>query len=328
MSIHTYIPTLKKIAPNNNILVERALPKEGTLTAKIGDKVEPFKEIGVCNVSYELILLGERFRPESKLPQKLIEKDKLVGKAGKAKFLAPFPGYLELQEKEYVFRSEEKEFLLLPGVWGEVSAIKDHFSVLIKTQAHDIHMPIATKQFVSGELIVFPNPGDYLGLQYLNNYLKSPAGKIVYVGNTVTADMLSKAKEQGVAALVAGSCTKEVFDFAQSINMGLGIFTQFGLCDTPDIVYSYLTEVSSRYVFFQGEKFVLRVPINKVAPKSASQSAVLKYVRKGLVVQVFDKDHFGKVGTVDSVSKSGIFVQLQNEAGTIEVKPPNLLALE
>lgn len=325
--MHVYIPTLRKIVNNSDVLIERSLPKAGALFVSKGDEVEPFKKIGSCKVSYEITELGSKFKPDNQYKvTNRFNKGLLVGKVGRTKFVAPYNGYLEKKDKEYIFRSEERDYFLLPGVWGVIEDVKDNVSVLLRTQSKDIHVPIATNNFKAGELIVFPNPGELLASQYLNNYLKSSTGKIIYVGNTVTADLLKKAKELDIEAILAGSANKDVFDYANNINMSLGLFNMFGSCETPDYIYNYLNEVSNRYVFFYGSRNILQIPTREKGKKA--DDSVLKYVRKGLRVQVLDAVNFGRVGTVDSATKSGIFVQLDKSDELVEVKPPNLLALD
>ena len=52
-----FIPILKKVTMNNDVLVERALPKKGELVATPGEVVEPFAKLGMAKVSYGVLPL-------------------------------------------------------------------------------------------------------------------------------------------------------------------------------------------------------------------------------------------------------------------------------
>ena len=332
MTRYMYIPVIKKIVYQEEVLVERNLPKEGEISISVGEQVDPSSKMGSCKVSYNEVILGTKFKFSRGISEKgVVEKDIKVGKVGKSNFYAPFKGYLVNEDGNYVFKSEEKDYLLLPGVWGEVVDISENTSVLLKTQLIDVHLPIATKKVRSGELIVFPNPSGILALQYFENYVKSASGKIIYVGNYATQDLMKKAIDLNVSAILAGSASRSVYDLALSNQIALGLFTGFGEMNTPEVVYNYLNDITNRYVFFVGEKNSLRVPISKDVDGKITKSKpknILKYVKKGLKVQVFNTSKFGQIGVVDRVSKSSIFVEFGDEAEVVEVKPPNVFAIE
>lgn len=326
-----YIPVVKKLIYESGILVERSLPESGVLNVSVGDKVEPSMKIGSCKVSYEVAYLGLDFKPVKKYVNSpsIVSGSKVGSLRGKS-FFAPFNGTLDKSANGYVYKSEERDYWLLPGVWGEVVDTSHDRSALIKTQVVNTHLPVCTQQTRSGEIVVFPNPSDSLTVQYFNNFLKSPIGKIVYVGNTLSIELINRAKELEVAAILAGSSSTEAYRFALENDMALGLFSGFGNIPTPGFIYDFLNNVNSRYVFLFGESNRLQVPvpekndfINLKEPRS-----VLAYVKKGLLVQIFDEANFAKIGVVDRVTKSGILVRLQESEEVIEVLPPNLLALE
>lgn len=326
-----HIPVIKKLMFKDNLLIERALPSEGKISASKGDHVEPFNKLGTCKVSYEITELGSKFSPHgSAKKMSAYHAGALVGHVGRSRFNAPYNGYLEKNSAGYYFRSEAKDYWLLPGVWGEITDILDNRSVLIKTQAVDLHVPVTTSANLSGELIVFPNPSEILAAQYFNNYLKSSAGKIVYVGHTVSMDIIKTAERMNVGTVLGGSADKEVFDYAVANNIGLGLFSGFGEINTPDFVFDFINNVSNRYVFFYANRNVLQIPIppdDEMSMKSGPKS-VLRYVKKGLKVQLLNSNNFGQIGVVDRVSKFSIFVKLDDKDDVVEVTPPNLLAIE
>ena len=329
--MNLYVPVVKKLIYNNEALIERSLPKDGYINVSVGDVVEPSDKLGTCKITYEIVELGPKFKPvKKKGVGSHFEAGMLVGSVGRSKFMAPFNGFLESENSGWIYRSEERDYLLLPGVWGEVIDISNNRSVLLKTQAVSVHMPISTDHFRSGELVVFPNPSDILTVQYFNNFIKSIGGKVVYVGNTITRELVNRAKEVNVGALLAGSASREVYDFAVQNGVALGLFTGFGNIDTPEYIYDFLNDITSRYVFFHGDKNSLQIPVpkeNDLKPYTKPKS-ILKYLKKGMLVQILSSEHFGAIGLVDRVSKSSIFVKLHSNDEVVEVKYPNVVAVE
>lgn len=326
-----YVPAIKKMSYNTDFLVERALPKEGQVTVSVGDQVDPSTRLGQCKMVYEFTKLGTKFKAEKKKDgTNYYAQGVLVGSYGRDKFVAPYDGFLEETEEGFVFKAEEKDYWLLPGVWGEVKDVSKNRSVLIKSQCINVHVPVVSGNQLAGELVVFPNPSQMLAEQYFHNFIKSTAGKIVYVGNYLNTVLVEKAHSLGVKVLLAGSASKDAYDFALENDIYLGLFVGFGEINTPEMIYNFINDVTSRYVFYLPEKNTLQIPIpedNEYA-KQGSTTKILKYLRKDMTVQVLNSEHFGKLGTVDRATKSGIFVKLHENNQETEVHPPNLLIIE
>ncbi|OGC46296.1 hypothetical protein A2V49_00325 [candidate division WWE3 bacterium RBG_19FT_COMBO_34_6] len=335
-----YIPTIKKMYFVSDILIERIMPVEGQINVQPHSLVDPSTNLATCKISYEVINLGQKFIPSKKNITSFNQGD-LVGKVHKNKFIAPFKGSLYQLENNYYFKSEEKDNWLLAGVWGEVLETSHNRSVLLKTQGMNIHVPICTPKIKSGELIVFPNPEKNLVLKYLENYVKTSIGKIIYVGNKITIDIVKKAAELKIDVILGGSADLEVYTFAKANDIGLGLFSIIGNANTPNNIFNFINEITNRYVFFYGDRGVLQIPMPAVKPEikvkkvsNATKSSnlinqpFLKFVKKGLEVQIFEYDHFGKIGVVDRVGKSGILVRLYDGDEIVSVLPPNLVACE
>jgi hypothetical protein len=326
-----YVPLVKKTIYKEGILVERALPHEGKITVSVGDTVEPSDKLGTCKVVHEIVKLGDKFKVNKREDgSNYYANEALVGSLGRNKFYAPFSGLLEKSPEGHIFKSEEKDYWLLPGVWGKIKDISQNRSVLIETQTVDIHIPVNCGKRLSGELVVFPNPSEMLAVQYFSNYLKTPEGKVVYVGNHVSLELIKNAQEKKVKAVLAGSAAKDAYDFAVENNISLGLFLGFGSMNAPDIIFNFLNEVSNRNVLMDTEKNLLQVPVPADGNYEAYQkpSKILKYTRKGMTVQVLNSENFGQLGEVDRISKSGIFVKLHENNEEVKVLPPNLLIIE
>ncbi len=312
-------------------MVERTLPKEGQISVSVGEQVDPSTRLGTCKVVYEMVKLGSKFKAEKQEADSTYYADgSFVGSVGKKKFFAPFNGNLEETPEGFVFKAENMDYWLMPGVWGEVADISNNRSVLIKSQSVDLHVPVARGKPFSGELIIFPNPSEMLAEQYFHNYIKSPNGKIVYVGNHLNIELAEKAHQMGLLALLAGSATKEAYDFVEEQGMSLGLFVGFGKINTPDMIYQFINDITNRYVFLLVDKNTLQIPVptENEFEQNGKPSKILKFVRKDTIVQVLNSENFGQIGTVDRVTKSGIFVKLHENNQEVEVSPPNILIIE
>ncbi len=326
-----YVPIIKKIIYKDEVLIERALPGEGHITVSVGDRVEPSDKLGTCKIVYEVVELGEKFKPNQREDgSNYYANEALVGTRGRDKFHAPFGGLLERNAQGFIFKSEERDYWLLPGVWGTVKDIAENRSVLLSTQTVDVHIPVTCGEVYSGELIVFPNPSEMLTVQYFNNYIKSAKGKVVYVGNNVSIDLIRTAHNLKIKSILAGSASKEAFDYAREKGLSLGLFVGFGNIKTPEPIYNFINEVTNRYVFFYTHNKTLQVPVptDSGFEKNKRPKKILKHLKKGLTVQVLNSENFGQMGVVDRVSKSGIFVKLHENNEVIQVKLPNLLIIE
>ncbi len=327
-----YLPVVKKLHYKDNVFLERTLPNEGSVHVSVGDKVGPSDRLGTCKVVYEIVELGKKFKPvDGKWNEATpYSSGSLVGSVGKNEFMAPFGGFLEKSEEGYFFKAEERDHWLLPGVWGVVTDVSYNRSVLLKTQTVDIHVPVSVGDKTSGEMVVFPNPSDILTVNYFSNYIKSPEGKIVYTGNTINLEIIKKAQEMGINAILAGSADAEVYEYAKDNNVPLGLFSGFGDMPTPHFIYDFINEISSRYVFLHSNKHFLQIPVpeDDTRFKSKKLKSILRFVKKGLKVQVLTSEYFGYIGTVDRVTKSSIFVKLHENDEVVKVNPPNLLAVE
>jgi len=325
------VPIIRKLIDNKKCFIERVLPVEGVLSVETGISVEPFDRLGECKFSQNRIVFPKGFKPSNfKTKKRFYYTGSLLGKAGKQKFIAPCDGSLEVgNDKKYIFQEAEKRYPLLAGLWGIVKSIQKNKSVLIETQTKDLLMAACTEEFVSGELVVFPNPTDILKKYYLENFAKGIKGKIIYIGDCVGTDVVKKAFEMEASAVLAGSTDVETFNFAKSNNFAFGLISGFGNIKTPDFVYKYLSAVSYRYVFFEGEKNILRVPVRPEDIKPSKEVLPLvKEVSVGMSVLVLQEPHFGLVTAVDSVSKSSIFVRFGAEKNSIEIKRPNFFLIE
>ena len=234
--------------------------------------------------------------------------------------------------KPYTVLGQSSDLSLISGVWGKVEDVVENSSVLISSFAIDLHLVVSSSSYAEGELIVFPNPSDLIQKQYLEKFAYSLKAKLIYIGNTVSLELIQLAKKYGVSGIIAGGCTRATFDFAQKEGFFLGLFSGFGLCKTPEVIFDVLSDVSTRIVFASGDDRCVRIPMpagfsGMDAPLSES---IFKPLEPGLKVLVLQNPYFGSVGSVSQVDESNpsrVVVKLSSFGDGVEVNVPNLLAL-
>ena len=322
---------IRKSFFSSEALIERALPEIGDLEVAVGDTVEPFTKLGMTKVSYAVmpLPLGLHFARGKDADSFFYEGEELGG-IGLHKVKAPFNGQIVQAEHSLVFKQEPRDFWLLAGVWGEVVNILDKQSVLLKTRMQCFNFAACTNASFAGELIVFPNPSELLEVQYLEKFAKDVHGKIIYFGDFVSTELLTRAGDLGAGAVLAGSARRETFVQAKKISLFLGTFGGFGHIPTPKFIFDALKDVSSRYVFVQGEKNLLKIPVPIDLPavgNSGEAEAILRELTVGDSVLVLQKPHFGCAGKVKSVQGDKVCVILDRTSTEVEVGLPNLVAL-
>lgn len=346
-----YSPVLKKLVDRKDTFIERCLPVAGSIFVKEGDPVKPFDRLGECVFSQKQAHYPKNLKPlkYKKSPQ-FYYAGSVLGKMAKKDITTPFNGYLA-REKDgsYVLKAADDKYTLLSGVWGEVHKVVGNRSILIKTKTRDLLLVASTSVNSSGELVVFPNPLEILEKYYLESFSKNNAGKVIYVGHYADLEVVKRAGDMGVAAIIAGSASRETFNYAKEKGIALGIISGFGRPETPGQIFNLLSVIAYRYVFFEGERGILRIPHSTsdtqkgresveergtsskkavVRKKVSAKSSIIKKVEKGVDVVCLQPPHYGKIGTVDSVSGTSIFVKFSIEKNSTEIKVPNFFIIE
>jgi len=323
-----YVPVVRKIINKNDALLERPLPEIGDITVKIGDKVAPYNQLGSCRISYNQIVLPENFKPFDNLNLNKIFQGTTLGKYRGEYVHAPYKGFLEkdLLSDQWVFKETGRESILLSGAWGTVKNIVSNKSVLLEIYAKDFLLPVTCGNMFSGELIVFPNPSELLIGSFLENFTKDVSGKIFYVGGHIGLSTVMKARDLNLSTLLAGSVSKEAFGFAKKEGINLGIFEGFGEIPTSKIIFDELKNISNRFVFFDVESHLLKVPMPSKL-ETLTVKKPLKLLKVGDTVQIFQSPYFGYIGTVDTISGSSILVKIPKNSNLVEVSVPNFFAV-
>lgn len=319
-----YVPIIRKIMNRNGTFLERVLPEKGEISVKVGDKVSPYNPLGSCKISYNQIILPKDFKPLDNLNFGRLLHGATLGRTKKQYIHAPYNGFLEKESQgsRWIFKETGRDHTLLAGAWGTVRNIVSGRSILLEISAKDFLMPVTCGSVFSGELIVFPNPSELLIGSFLENFTKDVSGKIFYIGGHIGLSTVMKAHSLNLVTLLAGSVSKDAFTFAKSKNMNLGIFEGFGEIPTSKMIFDELKNISSRFVFFDVERQLFRVPM----PDKLEATAVkkpLKQLSVGDSVQIFQAPYFGYIGTVDTINESSILVKTSKNSNLVEVFMPN-----
>jgi hypothetical protein len=313
------------------VYIERSLPGVGVIYTQKGFELKPFDRVGDCLFSHNRIALPENLRLPNKSKEAhhvFVRQGDLIGQTGSRKLVAPFDGYLDYTQELKQFLEVEKKHGLLAGVWGSVDKVISNKGVLLKTNMIDIIFAQSSPITMTGEMVVFPNPLDILEEFYLENYLKNPVGKIVYMGDYVKEDVIQKSIDLKVGGVICGSTTKHALEVATSNNFALGIVSGFGKMTIPNQIFEFLNKISYRQVFFQGERNLLRIPVPPEDKTPVVKGLpLIKKVEVGDLVQVFQKGYFGKIGTVDRLTENSIFVKFSQDKGIGEIFIPNFFIL-
>ena len=67
-------PIIKKLNLSKQVLIERTLPVDGEITAKIGEQVRPFDRLGECAFSHRSLVLPKNFMPDKTLVSKNVKR--------------------------------------------------------------------------------------------------------------------------------------------------------------------------------------------------------------------------------------------------------------
>ena len=331
------IPKINKMIYKSEIFVERCLPIEGTIVVKVGDTVEPVTRLGMAKVSYGVMNIPTNLNlAKGKLEDGYFYEGEKIGNVGTKHVIAPFNGYLsKTANGTFALTQEQRDYWLLSGVWGVIADYVDKRSALIKTQALDIPLVACTHGNAAGELIVFPNPADFLTIHYLEKFAGDVSGKIIYTGDFVTPALVSRAKELNVGGIIAGSTDKSTFVLAKKQGIFLGIISAFGRTPTPPFIFDVLKQVSNRFVFVSSSRALLRLPVaaredaaSVSKQTSSTLSQHLSEVSQGKSVQVFEKPYYGWTGIIDSVQGDQIYVKLHDVSDLFKVSIPNVIVID
>lgn len=319
-----YVPVIRKIINKNNALLERVLPEKGDILVKVGDKVSPFNQLGSCKISYNQLVLPYDFKPLENLNFGKLSSGSTLGKSKREYIHAPYNGFLEKDTSlnRWVYKETGRDYVLLAGAWGVVKNIIPNRSILLEVSVKDFLMPVTCGNWCSGELVVFPNPSELLIGSFLENFTKDVSGKIFYIGGHIGLSTVMKAHSLNLTTLLGGSVSKDAYTFAKSKGINLGIFEGFGEIPTSKIIFDEFKNISNRFVFFDVDKKLFRVPVPEKL-ETTTLKRPLKQLAVGDTVQIFQSPYFGHIGTVDTIKESSILVKISKNSNLVEVFMPN-----
>ncbi len=229
---HSYTPGLK-VAKLTVVDKERRLPIKGEVLAKKGDKVKADDIVARTELpgDVERLNLAGRLGME---PKEVIESGVLKKQAGdkiekgeiiaetkgffglfKTVVTSPITGVIESYSEitgQMTLRKPPKLVEVDAYINGEVVDIIEGEGVIVRSAATFIQGIFGIGGEVKGEIVVpVSSPADKLTVNDIKDEYK---GKVVVGGSYVTADVLRKARDIGVKAIVVGGIDdKDLRDF-------------------------------------------------------------------------------------------------------------------
>lgn len=232
-----YTPGLK-VTPEALLHFERRLPLTGSVEVKLGDTVRWDQVVARTDLPgrVEMVNMANKFgvgAPE--LPELLLKKEGDPIKKGeilgyskgffgffKAPYKAPFDGVLESVSTttgQVILRTEPRPIAIKAYVDGIVEEVEENQGVTIKTFGSLIQGIFGLGGETSGVLeILASKPDSELSAADINN---GHNGNVLVVGKLVSAAMVKKAAECGVAAIIAGGIDDS--DVRELLGYDLGV---------------------------------------------------------------------------------------------------------
>ncbi|MCX6783590.1 MAG: hypothetical protein NT141_00750 [candidate division WWE3 bacterium] len=284
---------LQRIKYLKDTEVTRTLPYSGEVLVNVGGKVSAYDHIAAAKVSFLSQTLIYSGRPVVRVGD-WVKGGDCLAKSGfftkKTSLTAPFAGSIisiNLLKHEMLLESPKRDFFLVAGLAGDVSAINQETkSVTLKTDGILLR-GVAGLGSGFGELTAVANLGD-----------EASCGKVVFT-DFLDQILLAKARTLGVAAIIAGGTDWETYLAARAIpNFGLVLIGGFGhLPILPDIM-KIIKKSVGKFVAVYGDTGTVFMPtIDPVEIESTSDD-LMADLAVNARVKVYAWPHFGEQATV------------------------------
>ena len=232
-----YTPGLK-VTPEALLRLDRRLPLEGTVKAKVGDKVSWNQIVAHTELpgKVDMVNLASKLGlAPAELPSLLLKKEGDSIKKGeilgyskgffgffKAPYHSPISGTLESISKatgQVILRSSPRPIDIKAYVDGVIEEVEEGQGVTVKTYGSLIQGIFGLGGETSGTLVLATeDPNEELPITALKYEHKD---KVVVIGKKASAALVKKAAELGVAALIAGGIDDS--DVRELLGYDLGV---------------------------------------------------------------------------------------------------------
>jgi len=236
---HAYTPGLR-VTGWTNIVKERRLPLSGEVMVKVGDRVkadqvvartdlpgnvQPLKAASILG-QHQQDLMEYMLKKEGEA----VEKDEIIATAKsffglfKTHCKSPCDGTIESISTvtgQVIIREPPIPVEVEAYVDGQVTEVIPNEGVIVETEGAFVQGIFGIGGEVHGEIhVVVSSPGDELSLDHLEGDLE---GAVVVGGSKVTSEVLRKAVEKKVSAVVAGGMDAEELRDFMGVDLGVAI---------------------------------------------------------------------------------------------------------
>ena len=329
-----YTPGLK-VTPEALLHFERRLPLTGTVEVKVGDRVTWDQVVARTDLPgrVEMVNLANKFGVgAAELPELMlkhegdaIKKGEVLGYSKgffgffKAPYVAPFDGTLESVSTttgQVILRTEPRPIAIKAYVDGIVEEVEENQGVTLKTFGALIQGIFGLGGETSGILeLLATEPAETIRAEVISTAHKD---KVLVVGKIATAELVKKAAECEVAAIIAGgiddSDVRELlgYDLGVAItgNERLGttvlVTEGFGPLGIADKTFELLKSKSGKRVSVSGatqiragviRPEIIATDLEGDWEKQAAEPPELE-LAVDVPVRLIREPHFGELGKV------------------------------
>jgi hypothetical protein len=354
---HSYTPGLT-VSETTVLRKKRLLPIPGTVTAQVGDVVgadavvartELAGKVHVVNVANLLGVAPDEVREylikrdgDPVAADEVIAENKPFIKWFKTEVRSPIGGTIESISTvtgQVLLREPPRALALLAYVDGKVVEVHAKQGVTVEVACSLVQGIFGIGGETWGELVMAAKgPDEVLTPASLKPEMK---GKIVVGGSFLGADVMMRAKEIGVAALVVGGVHDKDLRALLGYDLGVAItgtervgFTLvitegFGMIPMASKTYSLLARHAGQKASISGatqiRAGVIRPEIiipqsGKAAAPSATASAQREGIRVGALVRIIRDPLFGRIGTVKALPHDLRQIETESHVRILEVE--------
>ena len=275
---------VRRLVEGVTYTIERKLPAQGTIFAKLGDEVKPETVIGESKVSagFRIFKLHELLGVSPKKAKNYLRRTigarvyqgDVIAEAQKSfglrsvQFISPIDGVLQHFNEEtgqLTMQYAPVTFRLPAGARGKVTQIEPDKSAFVETKASLLFASFTAGRMREGTLRIVASPNEPISPQAIDSRL---AGYVIAGGSTVTKDVVNRALAVGVRGIVCGGISAhDLLSISGEVNsaedVGLTLFITSGLGHMPmeQATYEFLEKYQEQHVFLVPKEKLLVAPM-------------------------------------------------------------------
>ena len=319
---------VQRIVKGTTYVLERKLPAQGTIYAKLGDEVKPETVIGESKVSagFRIFRLNELLNTSPAKAKKYLRRTMgsrvyqgdVVAEAPKSfglrhvQFISPIDGVLQHyneQSGQLTMQFAPVTFRLPAGSNGTVVQIQPDDSAFIETHASLLFGSFTAGKMREGTLRLIAELHEPISAQAIDSRL---AGYVIAGGSLVTKDVINRALAVGVRGIVCGGIAAQdllaisgELNSQEDVGLTLLITSGLGQMAMEQSTYEFLKEHQEQHVFLVPKEKMLVVPIPaaEAALDGADPQVKKEYMqlKVGDTVRLLSSPKTGEVAEVKQI---------------------------